>query len=1665
MGKPERVAESCAQLKLLLPQPPTPAEIETLRPLLILLSKRTGPLVFPLFDLLEETASVCPMPELINGLIASLDKSLAHRALKLTAELADIGILSVDHELIHTLAVEADTAGKPLNEPDLIPFISNILRHAPCAPNTDPVLALFLSDENGKIRRLAARILDKGGEPAPLEISEKILGHEAVEFLAPYLAYTRASYTDLLSLSPLPGKPPPAFSLLYEACTAIGESLLREVIAEVGWARLNLGLEIIRYVRMPIGDSIPLMLYPAEAALFGYCGETHRISDIFLIVAHGSAPPEDESTEDTMDPATLFRLYNLNHAELLSDFLAVAPLTMEKVQSIIMRMDRIVEEFNALFSSFTEECSILPDIYGQMKNTINAELDTYSGHGPLTAELTRLVMMFEDPHSLGEVQTLHGLKRYLHQKGLQLGFRLVLRSRSTNRTIDLLLASPEHVLESKFKGIRYSDFEPESEGDQPVTHIPYSVRIVIEGFARQLLYGQTAFPRTDIFCYGTEVHYYLSFRNHPAFLRINFAPPLQGGMIDLEYFGVSKYELSVHPDLSLLALKRFFQYLEFDIDIEDTRVHARYDKEHAHDLESLCHKAEGIFRLAPYLLEIDWTIGGLKLDSEARQKVSEAWAVAFAHWGILPLRYILTDDRTGIIESVAPTPSGKREIVWRGQDTYRDRLIIHPPKDFYEALCAAVDTLDIDITQARAEDGHRRFGQIRLERWLLMNLRKAVARGELAETSEGYRRVPPDQFQRVHEAEYFAEIIHSGDSRFRSSAVLPGFLSPLERTLDFRTTGTVNGHEIQFARLPLRGGELGIFVMRGRNNNITLVCYSYGTVLFKRRDNPMDEWQFNGNCDVTEFIAILRRANYPVASIDPGQELSDARVQEIRLQLTEAPVAEPMKLIPGERIIYGLSASPGRTVGRVLFEVSGKKPEDFDDRILVAAAIRPEDNAFLYHAAGIVSTGGGILSHAGLLASQFHKPAIIISGRWEFHKDHTPLLRYMNLEYELHETDMFGYRVAGRKRIKEREHMLREGDLVVLDAAGGWLRALGQDHDTLEVHEALHEFGKASFNLSQSPPDQDLLILRGRRLRARHHLEKIMTRLTQPILACHAVYELLLDRNIASRHVSGSEKAYLLQVIMNNPNVGNAARDHLQWIVSEINQRFTARLIKAEKSIPLSSTIYEVLNARLDVLRTKEALNEANSCLRECGFAGMTPDALRVAALDRLAEQKLMKLRTQFATVLRSVNDMNAFRTRHILRDLERIDPLVGISSKERKTFEKLQQQLQISDASIRSEFSSHNIIFPEDGGFELYPFIGWKAANLGEIGKIAGNKWVPSWFAVTDRAFRNILESPLRRIVPDNTEFQNDEFTLQEVIESVLKQPKLDNLEKSYRIRQFWDAVILPEKLTAEISAAYKTLSEEIVSSEKGSNGSAEAYVAIRSSSREEDAEVAARAGEFETFLFIRGEKAVLDYLKRTWSGLWSERAIHNRALLGSVSAVAGGGVIVQRIISSRVSGVVQTVNVGRNEMREMVINAGLGLGEGIVSGIIAADHIVVSKENDLKKDALQFTYVTADKKEYVIFNKRAGFGTIRCQAPYHKRLRPALEYVELHELVAKALQLESSYGYPLDIEFGLEGTRIWILQARPVPVFLSAVQETLEKYPIIGTHSPRVVQRSIST
>ena len=1654
------VAEGCARVASAL-RAAGPIDPALLAPLFSLLESRAGPRLEPLGDLLLAlcAAQSAPWP-ILERMLSAQDHALGRRALELAAQLGDRGRVTLEPDEVARLAERVEDESGPFGERAMLELVARLIRVAAGDPQAaDDRLHGMLQPPHGpRLRRLAARILDLADEPAPAAVCEQLLGAEGHAVLRDYLAYTRASHLDLVHLGPEPGALPPVVPSFRAAERQLGAAQLREVVAEVGWLRLCVGIEVRPEVGISVSGSIPLVLSPPEAALFDGCDGVRRTGEWTLLLLHGGAGAGTASAPSGQHAGTVerFRVLNLTHAALLEDILDVAPLSRGKVERILGRMDAVVQDFVALFHDHSRECDILPELYRTLKERVLGELAREVQAPQLSAELTRLVQTFEDPASLGEVRTLHGLKRYLHQRGLRLGFRLVRSEQTPSCTVDLVVLSRgERRLVQR---IRYADFEPGHSPTVTAARLPFPVAIVAEGFARQAVHGHTSYPHVDVYCYGNEVHYYLAFRNHPAFLRIDFSPPLRGGMVDLEYFGVSNYELDRHPDLSLGAIRAFLRRLEFGVEIEGVRIHARCDKESLCDLGELCDHAAALFRLVPYLMDIDWTVGALDLEADARATVVEAWAESFRLWGVLPLAQLLTADRRNVLAGVARLPRGvEQEVPWRGRGPYHDRFHARPPARFLARVQELSEQLGLEGLLLLHEDSERPMGQIRLERSLLGPLREAEARGEIEHTPAGYRRRDPQLYQRDHEAVVFAQLVGASERHIADAVATGRIAALLERITTFRTTGSVAGREVQRARVGLLGDSLGLFVLRGPDGFIRLGSFASGEVPFLRRADPEEPWRSNCMSDPRELTRLLRANNFPSLGVDPSAADVLAEALALRRELCAGPLPREPGPQPGERVVTGLRASEGRVTGRAVFGTAGRKPEDLDGTILVTPTLGPEDIPFLYRAAGVVSTSGGVLSHAGLIATQFHKPALVIEGRWHVQQDGSTTLLLVVPEYSEEDLDVAGLGVTLRLGLRDREVRMCEGDLLVLNASASRLRVLGQDRDTLALADELFQLGRAGRALMLASSDHDILTLRGERVRARHQLERLLSRIEDPVLARHAIRELLLGDALAGDGARPTDRATLVRALLGNRHVGAIARAFSRQTSRELARRAEVALRAALERIPSASSEVEVVMLRLEALRLDQSLGAVpilpNGDSGDPPTTGIDPRELDAVAATRL-EQLFAQHLGQAEALARHAADGPDLRYR--LRRAERLAPVLGAAAAAHPALQQLHAALEQADEAARRACADRSVLEPHEVSAALAPLVGWKAANLAEVERLGASAGVPPWFVVTDHAFRRVLEAPLARPVSAGAgaaaEPRSRPAVLGAAIRALEQRPDLGFVEKSAAIRALWDEVQLPDELARAVGEAYRRLaaapSGESASTRAGAEAAAP-LVALRSSACEEDSEQAARAGEFDTFLFVRGLSSVLDHLKRTWSGLWTERALHNRAVLG-VEASAGGGVLVQRMVAARVAGVLLTVNVPHGELREMVINVGLGLGEGVVSGRVAADHVTVSKHGDLTREALRFRYVTADKRQQVVFDRRTGTGTVLDDTLYHQRLRPALEYVELVELVRVAAELEAAFGLPLDIEFAFDGPQLCILQARPVAPLLAALRETAERFPL---------------
>jgi len=199
----------------------------------------------------------------------------------------------------------------------------------------------------------------------------------------------------------------------------------------------------------------------------------------------------------------------------------------------------------------------------------------------------------------------------------------------------------------------------------------------------------------------------------------------------------------------------------------------------------------------------------------------------------------------------------------------------------------------------------------------------------------------------------------------------------------------------------------------------------------------------------------------------------------------------------------------------------------------------------------------------------------------------------------------------------------------------------------------------------------------------------------------------------------------------------------------------------------------------------------------------------------------------------------------------------------------------------------------------------------------------------------------------------------------------------------------------------------------------------AVRSSATAEDLPEASFAGQHDTFLGVSADD-VVECVKRCWASYWNARAISYRHEAGMDHMVHGIAVVIQKMVDARCAGVLFTTDPVRNRKGAMVIESSWGLGESIVSGVVSPDRF------ECDKRTLVITQRSIAKKVSSVVLSEGG----KAEAPIEgdKQIQPSLTDGEIRALAEIGLKIEALLGRPQDIEWAIEGDRIFILQARPV-------------------------------
>ena len=305
---------------------------------------------------------------------------------------------------------------------------------------------------------------------------------------------------------------------------------------------------------------------------------------------------------------------------------------------------------------------------------------------------------------------------------------------------------------------------------------------------------------------------------------------------------------------------------------------------------------------------------------------------------------------------------------------------------------------------------------------------------------------------------------------------------------------------------------------------------------------------------------------------------------------------------------------------------------------------------------------------------------------------------------------------------------------------------------------------------------------------------------------------------------------------------------------------------------------------------------------------------------------------------------------------------------------------------------------FHEIDGSKLM-LAGGKGANLGELSKIK-DLLVPGGFCVTTEAYKKITEN--------NPEFNHllDELTL-------LPAEDRENISNiSAKIRLVIERIPIPKYIAAEITGCLNHFGEK------------DAY-AVRSSATAEDLPTASFAGQQDTYLNAIGQEAILKHISKCWASLFTERAVIYRLQSGFDHRKVQLAVVVQKMVFPQAAGILFTADPVSSNRKITSIDAGFGLGEALVSGLVNADNYKVCNGKVIDKKV--------STKKLAIYALKEGGTEEQKIEPAWQGLQ-VLKDEQLLQLEYIGRIIEKHFGCPQDIEWCLADDLFYIVQSRPI-------------------------------
>ncbi len=359
---------------------------------------------------------------------------------------------------------------------------------------------------------------------------------------------------------------------------------------------------------------------------------------------------------------------------------------------------------------------------------------------------------------------------------------------------------------------------------------------------------------------------------------------------------------------------------------------------------------------------------------------------------------------------------------------------------------------------------------------------------------------------------------------------------------------------------------------------------------------------------------------------------------------------------------------------------------------------------------------------------------------------------------------------------------------------------------------------------------------------------------------------------------------------------------------------------------------------------------------------------------------------------------------------------------------------------------SQKNILWFKEISTKDVSLVGGKNASLGEMVANLSKKGVrvPDGFATTTAAFWYFI----------------DKTNLKKKINEVFKDLDVNNIknlqERGKKIRELILRAEIPKDLEKEILENYSKLSKKY--------GEKYTDVAVRTSATAEDSSEASFAGQYWTYLNVKGDEELIKAVKGCLTSLFTDRAIFYRAHhnFGQLNIALSVGI--QKMVRSdkASAGVMFSLDTESGFRNVVLIDGSYGLGETVVQGEVTPDEFYVFKPTLNKGYPAIISKTLGKKNQKLVYDKKGGIKKVKIDKKNQEKFCLTDEEVLILAkwtcLIEKHYSEISKKWTPMDIEWAKDGNtnKLFIVQARPETVHSSKLGNFYEEYKLETKKKP---------